>query len=312
MKLSNVYNLPTAIVNAISNFQKPDKDVLRVSELISAPKQKELRLKYWNVIIEDASERLWSLLGQAMHFVLEKGAPDSAFGEERLECIVGGVKISGPSDLWWNEVIGDYKTTSVYSFQLGIKPDWVAQLNVYRYLWHKAGFETKSLKIHAILRDWIRSKAMLDKTYPQIPFITVDIPMWTIEETERYIKNRICLHQMTPAPPCTDEEKWTRPTTYAVMEKDGKKARRVCKTNEEAGFWIKKNSKWSIVIDKRKKEPSFYVMKKGLKRHKAEYHTLKEAKEYIEKNETLGITIRKGMNVKCEGYCNVARWCDCK
>ncbi|MBU0962272.1 MAG: hypothetical protein KKD48_00005, partial [Nanoarchaeota archaeon] len=152
MKLSNVHNLPQAMVNAMSDFQKPSKNVLRVSELINAPKQKELRLKHWDEIEEDVSERLWALLGNAMHYILEKGAPDDSFGEEILRAQIDGMIISGQADLWHMGVIEDYKTTSVNSYTFGLKPEWVAQLNVYRWLWYKSGFKAKALKIHCILR----------------------------------------------------------------------------------------------------------------------------------------------------------------
>ena len=105
MKLSNVYNLPEAMVNAMSNFQKPSKDVIRVSELINAPKQKELRIKHWNKIEEDVSERLWALLGNAVHYILEKGAPTDGFGEERLKAKIAGVTISGQSDLFHDGIV---------------------------------------------------------------------------------------------------------------------------------------------------------------------------------------------------------------
>jgi len=312
IKITNIYNLPVAIVNAVShNIQKPSKNVIRVSELIGAPKQKELRIKYWDLITEDVSERLWSLLGQAMHHILENGAPDNAFREERLSHKIDGVTISGQSDLWCDGTVEDYKTTSVYSFLLGMKPEWVAQLNVYRWLWAKAGFQTKSLKIHAILRDWIRSKALADPNYPQIHWMTVNIQMWTLAETEKYIRGRIALHKLTPAPPCTDEEKWARPTTYAVIETGAKRARRVCSTLAEAKMWVKANSKWYLVADEGNKIP-YYVMKHGLVKHKGQFKTLKEAEKFIEENETLEILERKGTNVKCEGYCNVSQWCNSK
>ena len=312
MKLSNMYGLPQAVINAISNFQKPREDVLRVSELINAPKQKQLRIKYWDFIVEDASDRIWSLLGNAVHYILEKGAPDSAFKEERLEHKIDGVTISGQSDLWCDGEIGDYKTTSVYAFLLGIKPEWIAQLNVYRWLWEKAGFETTSLKIHAILKDWNRNKALLDPNYPQIQWKTVEIPLWTMEITEKYIRGRIALHKLDPVPDCTDEEKWTRPTTYAVMEEGAKRARKVCSTIGEAQAWKTVNSKWYIVLDEKKESPSYFVMKKGLKKHKADCKSLEEAEIYIKGAETLKIETRKGLNVRCEGYCNVAKWCNCK
>jgi hypothetical protein len=138
-------------------------------------------------------------------------------------------------------VISDIKVTSVYSFLLGEKPEWINQLNVYAWCYGKIGFNVSALRIDAILRDWMRSKTLRDPDYPPIPFMTVDIPIWDWPDAEQYIHDRVALHleaeRTMTAPVCTDEERWGKPTTYAVIKKGNKRAARVLDSMEAAQDW---------------------------------------------------------------------------
>jgi len=266
MKLLNSYGLPESLISAMCRFRKPREDKISVTELVGSALVRHLKMKHWEEIEEDANDRLWALLGTSLHYVLLNGTPENAFGEERLEAKFNGITITGQSDLYHEKEVTDWKTTSVYSFLLGIKPEWVAQLNLYKWLWEKNSFEVNSLKIHAILRDWMKSKTLANPDYPKIPFIAVKIPIWTLKDTEEYIGTRIKLHQTMPPPECTPKEKWTRPTTYAVMKKGQIRAKRVLDNLKEAEGWIGEQK--DIFVDE-----------------------------------------RKGLNVKCEEYCNVSKFC---
>ena len=270
MKITNKYNLPESIVNIITkDIREPKKGEMHVTELVNSPLIRELRIKHWDEIEEDVSDRLWALLGTSVHYILEKGAPEDAFGEEELTAHIGGITIIGKSDLYHNKGIEDWKVTSVYSFLLGMKTEWEAQQNLYRWLWKENGFPVETLKINAILRDWLKSKTLADPAYPQIPFHSMEVNIWDYHSTIKYILNRIVLHAKKPPPECTPEEKWTRPTTYAVMKEGQKKAKRVLSSNELAEEWI----------------------------------------GYQKDSENLFIEERKGINVKCENYCNVSKFC---
>jgi len=238
MRITNHYNLPEAMLNVMGQFRKPQEKRISVTELVGAPLIRHLRMKHWDELEEDASELLWALLGQSVHYALEKGTPLDGLEEERLETQMIGITISGRSDLWHRNIIEDYKVTSVYAFLLGEKPDWERQLNVYAYLWAMNGFDVTGLKIRAILRDWVKSKTFQDEDYPKIPFHTVDIPLWPIEKTASYIQERIVKHLAEPEE-CTPEEKWSRPTTYAVIKKGNKRASRVFDVMEEAEAYAK-------------------------------------------------------------------------
>lgn len=233
MQVTNEYNLPDAIVRSVSNFRPLVKDRFSVTDLIGPPLMRQLKIKHWDEITEDASDKLWMLLGSAVHYILEKSSPENALEEEKLEVPFMGVTIVGKVDLWHGGEISDWKITSVYSFLLGDKPEWEAQLNLYSYLYSAHGFQTERLRIYAILRDWQKSKALASADYPQIPFMSVDVRLWNQEELMNYIGQRIHLHQ-TEGRECTDEERWARPTTYAVKKEGRKTAVRVFDTRGEA------------------------------------------------------------------------------
>lgn len=238
MIMTNIHNLPSGIFNAvIKNIQAPQEDVLRVTELINPPICKKLSLENWNTIEADASEFLWSLLGTAVHGVLAK-QEDNVLIEKRVTIPVGDVTLSGQVDRYVKPefAIEDYKCTSVWSYLFGIKPEWVAQLNLYRYLLESINYRVKKLTINAILRDWMMSKAV-QADYPKIPFVSINIPLWSMDKTLDYISNRIVIHQDEPLP-CSPDERWQRPSTFAVMKEGRKSAVRVKDSREEAQTYL--------------------------------------------------------------------------
>ncbi len=247
MKITNKYNLPQAIYNTISKVWSPSEERISVISLIGSPLVRRLTIDHWDELEEDASERLWALLGASVHYALEKGSPPDGLEEEHMRISHNGIVISGKSDLYINEGIDDYKVTSVYAFLLGLKPEWTRQQNVYKWMWETQGFPVKTLKIQAILRDWQKGKALTDPDYPEIPFQTVNLPVWSHEKIEGYINDRINLHLNHAYDECTPEEKWTRPTMYAVMKGSNKRASRVLDTREGAEQWIGDQKGFTIV-----------------------------------------------------------------
>jgi len=251
MKYTNHHNLPESYVNVITRgLQRPKPGIVRASALPDSPQIDRLRRKHWDEIVIDVSNQIWSLLGTSVHYVLEKGAPDDAFVEEEMIAVIDDVTLTAHSDLWHDGVISDYKVTSVFAFLLGEKPTWIGQDNIYAWMWRKYGYPVKSLKIYAILRDWMRGKTLSDPDYPQIPFMEVPVPLWTMEEQERYIRDRINIHRDHTLG-CTDLERWARPTTYACMKEGNKKATRVFDTEEKAEAFIEGNKNKLNLIERK-------------------------------------------------------------
>jgi hypothetical protein len=239
-------------------------------------------MKHWDEIEVDASTRLWAVLGEGVHLVVDKYSPpkDSTQLNRKLEFVIGDITIVGivdTFDIKDTGIIEDNKCTSVYSFLLGVKTDWEQQLNVYAWLAEKNGIHIKGLKINAFLRDWQTSKAV-QADYPSIPFQSVDIPLWPLQKIEDFVRFRLAEHQKCDIL-CTDEERWRSPETWAV-KKVGRKSAVACNsynngekipfTKEDAEKWIRDNAK---------------------------------------KGEQLSLECRKGVCKRCLNYCQVANFC---
>jgi len=204
MKLTNKFNLPDPIVNAVQNQgYTPGSSDITVTQLIQPPLIRQLRIQHDNDIEEDASDRVWALFGTAVHHLLEmayKGR--TARVEERVYAEVSGWKLGGAFDVLEGSSLSDYKVTSVYSSDGKI--EWERQLNVLRWLLHKNNTEVTKLSITAIFRDWRPREAQKNPDYPRRPIMTLPVRMWTLDEAEAYVKERIALHQLAEPPMCTD------------------------------------------------------------------------------------------------------------
>lgn len=229
MQITNKYSLPASIVSAVSNdtYSGPQNDLKRisVSTIKDSPRIHFLKVAHWNELTEDVSEGLWKLLGTAIHTILERADKSDSVKEQRLEVELDGIVISGQMDVRNDEEITDYKSTSVWTIVYNPKGkmEWIQQLNIYAWLvWKKLGKLIKRLAVNAILRDHRGSKVEEGSNYPKVPFVTIELPVWPIEKTEAYLKERVALFKSCVGleddelPPCTTEEMW---------EKKGKRGR---------------------------------------------------------------------------------------
>ena len=231
--VTNVHGLPEALVRAVTNdpYSNGGADI-SVTTLIDAPQIRRLKKRHADAITVDVSERIWTLLGQAVHTILERAAlqSDGMVAETRLFATVKGWTLSGQFDVMALEtgVLSDYKVTS--TAKVTDLDKWTQQLNILRWLAHQNGEAVKSLEIIAILRDWKKGEAERKPSYPQTPILRIPIPMWTVEEAEEFIEERILLHQHDDrmhSIRCTDEERWYTGTTYAVVKPGNTRALRV-------------------------------------------------------------------------------------
>lgn len=251
MKVLNPNNLPEVLVMAaIGDYTRhPDADKrMSVTDLINPPLIRSLKLRYWGEIEETVDDMAWSLFGKAFHDLMNKYAPPGSSSEFKIEHFFDPYIIIGQPDVHKGGILDDYKVTSVFSFAFGDKPEWEAQLNVYAWLLRMKSVQISELRVIAILRDWVKTKA-IQHDYPKSPFHVVNIPLWDIERQTKYIEDRIKAHQNPKE--CTPEEKWQREDSYAVKSPGVKKARRVLATEEEAILWAADNMKGKYEIEKR-------------------------------------------------------------
>ena len=285
MKLTNKHGLPETILNVLKRPQySKGKANLSVTELMTSPRIVQLKRRHWDELEEDSSDMVWSIFGTAIHNILEHGKDENHIVEERIHIQVGGMNISGAIDLQEvhedGVVLSDYKTVGAWSV-MNEKQDWHNQLNCYAYLLHKAkGVTVKKLQIVAIVRDWARRDTTREG-YPKAPIVVIDIPLWSVERQEAYIKQRIHLQESaffdievgSDIAECTSEEMWEKPEYFAVKKDGGVRAKSVHEKREDAE------------------------------------RALAQANEKAKKGETFLIEHRPGARTRCEGFCQVQKFC---
>jgi len=280
LKITNKHNVPETLVALASrDYYSKGRADYSVTEIISPPRIQRLRREHHENMEQDVSDMLWQLLGSALHVVAERGAADNHITEERIIADIGDVKLSGAIDIQKvtpeGIIITDYKFTSAWALRQD-KPEWEAQQNIYAWLVEKVkGQKVIGVQICALIRDWSRREASVKADYPQAPIQVLELPLWPLEKTEEYIKERIEAHRMSKVqddwgdelPPCSDDDRWVRETKYAVKREGRKTAIRVFDTQHEADELAEKE------------------------------------KGYVE--------VRKGEAIRCTGnFCGVAQWCN--
>jgi hypothetical protein len=232
--LTNKMNLPQSIVNAVTNdpYTRGASDI-SVTALITPPYQRKLKETVEQV--EDVSDRIWSLVGQATHTILERAheEDENIRVEERLFTDCNGWVVSGQFDVIQDDCLMDYKITSVWSVMGDTKVEWEQQLNLLRLLAIRNGIKVERLRIIAILRDWSKGKAM-QADYPAVQVVPIEIPVWPIEQAEAFMLERVRAHQASDPPPCTAEERWATPEKFALMKKGRKTAVKLYDSEREA------------------------------------------------------------------------------
>ena len=252
--LTNRLNLPRSIFAAVANdpYTKGKSDI-SVTGLIAPPYQRKLRET--TEVQEDVSDRIWSLLGQSVHSVLERAYPEGttdAVVEQRLFAEVNDWVVSGQMDVLEGGVLNDFKVTSVWSRDGKI--EWEQQLNLLAALcrreYQKTGDErylVTKLQIIAIYRDWVMSKTF-DADYPQAQVGVIEVPLWSLERQEAYLLERVKAHQESEPPPCTDEERWKSETVWALMKEGRKSAVKLYDNMDEAQDAAEKAGKNHSVV----------------------------------------------------------------
>ena len=293
MKITNKSNLPKVIERAVINdpYDSSGSNI-STTRLIAPPRIRVLEMRNWDLIEDDVSNRIFSLLGQSVHHILESSKLKVDLAERRLfykdDKITNGWTLSGQFDLLSRQGdLTDFKVTSAWAALDALtngKDEWENQLNVLDFLCrknqktltrYKKEVKVKSLNIMAILRDWSKLKVMQSDNYPRKQVVMIPIRRWSEEEQENYVQARIKLHQdaekSDQLPLCTAKERWRKEDSYALMLDNRKTAKRVLPTREE--------------------------MDKYMTEHK-----------YVE-GQGCRVVFRAGEDIRCQHYCSVNQFC---
>ena len=310
MALTNLNNLPAPLVAACEDHHVSSGSNLSLTSVYAPAKQVALQKKHRGEMTEDATQRIWSVLGQAVHVILERAVyernperrriieaierleeiendlrwayldenedpielsledeviaeslnsarriltqrldaypsdpePSLIFAEEAWEREVLGWRVRGRIDHLTLEpgirTLTDYKVTSVWSVKGETKEEWVKQVNLQcLFAPDHIREQIEKLQVGAILRDWRKNERLRHDDYPNEQVVVVPIPMWPLAKTAAYLEERVAIHQQAQLgnmPDCTPEERWEKPTIFAVHKKGNKGATRLYDTVEAA------------------------------------------------------------------------------
>lgn len=168
--------------------------------------------------------------------------------EQTLSMEVDGMIISGTFDRFTlsTGLLEDYKTTSANSMMFPeTKSSWNAQLNIYAALLRANGYEVKSARIIAVLKDHSKMKIMQNKDYPRTPVVMVDIPLLEESVVMGYIKKRIALHKRADNGDtilCTKKDRWAKSDTFKVKETGKKRSKKNFDTRKMAEQFVAETS----------------------------------------------------------------------
>ena len=243
MKVTNKNNLPQALVNAVGLTQHNKEGCYSATTLLHGVREILLTKRHWEEMEADVSDSIWTIFGTAVHSIMEN-QKDDTFKEEYFEIPVSDSKLTGKVDCYdlENEILVDWKTASTWKVIYHDFDDWKKQGLIYAYLLGKNGLKVKHCKFVAMLKDFSKTKAKVDSSYPQSPVYTYefDVTEKDLEETEKFVNNKIEQIEYCQGmndkdlPPCTKEERWATDDKFAVMKNGRKSAVRVLDNKEDA------------------------------------------------------------------------------
>lgn len=191
----------------------------------------------------------WAVFGTALHATLERAArqadPPPLLVEHRLEAqvTVEGTlwTVSGKLDVYEaDRTLWDWKSGSAYSVSDGRqgKSEWACQLNTLAWLLARCGHPRPlRLAVWGFWKDWSSKLAERDAGYPEDDEGYVPIPLWTPDETDAYVRERLRLHEEArhALPECTPEERWAKGAGWAVLRTaKSARAERILDTRADA------------------------------------------------------------------------------
>jgi hypothetical protein len=199
MQIENRECLPDILYNALRMDWAPVEGEIHVTQLIGPAMIDHLRREHWDDLVDDASSRLFALLGQGLHAAIANDGRISyakavlsdilkrfkKIDLDTLMCVIqdllsfleekgqtgiesslrvpldGGKWTLVGTDDRYDEVAAKIMDWKTTSVWsvLFAEHTWEEQLNVYGWMRRKLGYEVKELEVWALLRDWQKSKA---------------------------------------------------------------------------------------------------------------------------------------------------------
>lgn len=254
LQLKPLPTLPAPVIRLLTSKDfKPKPGRLGVTALLAPIQQTVLKRRYYPQIkaAEKPTDAQARVLGTIAHEALEAAGLDliSEGHALKVERFVTEYffdwALTGVIDLLEDGWLYDYKLTGAKSYGNTDKAeDWIKQLAIYRYLLWKQGIHTKGSRIVMWAKDYSQLAGLRERTYPPDAIVPLELPEIRMPMCEALIHKKMALlianfwAEDNSLTPCSDEEMWAKPNTYAAQKRGLKRASRVLASEEEAVKWI--------------------------------------------------------------------------
>lgn len=253
MKYTNKYNFPDYVREWLEfDDYDHDPDTISATTLMKPARSYALGKQHEDELEIDISDLIASRYGTAIHASIEQVKLTDCVQEQRLKTTILDKTITGKFDILREIEPGkfkliDMKSTSVWNYIYDKKnEDYITQLSIYRYLGHQNDINIiDEAEILMVFTDWSSSKAKKDPEYPETRLKIKPLKLWSLEETKKYIEERVAELETTrmmeekDMPECTSEELWSTPDSWAIMKDGRKTAVKVHETEIEAKAHLK-------------------------------------------------------------------------
>lgn len=247
-----------------ANRQSPE-GVYHCTDIIRPVQQAVLLRRHGAHLRPDPADLVWSLVGTGVHLALSRTPVPNMLCEQPFSLTLGHATVLCTPDTIVLRPQGaqlrDYKAVSVWSLKRNpedkIRWEWQAQLSVNRFIVEETGLKVTETWIDRLFYDWKAFEAY-EHGYPKAPILETEVTPWDLVSTEQFIVARVeqieaALADPTLTPPCAAEERWQRPTQWAVTKPCERRAIRVFDSEREAGDFAttKLAAGKSVVVQKR-------------------------------------------------------------
>lgn len=294
MKITNKHNVPLALaVGLISDYYDyvSEDNYISATGLLRPTRSIVLGKRGVKATEMDLIDKHHTFMGSAIHTALEHSWLDDRVRNKALDLLgytedvkklieinpenpsngriniyvepkrvikeLAGFNIGGKPDLIIDGTLHDYKTASVFKFIKGDFEDWRIQGSIYRWLYSDI-IKDDHIKMCLIFKDWAKGKAEKDPNYPQSPQLAVDLDLMSIEDTKKFIRNKLSEIKRNVDLPqnelieCTDEDLWVDPPKYAYYanptKTDGRSTRNFDSQTEAEAYNLKQGK--GVVIER--------------------------------------------------------------
>jgi len=207
-------------------------------------------------IVKRVRDRI--VINPTKEYMEESPSAIPVYMEQRAHKKVGTTTVSGKYDFVMGGRVEDFKSTSTFTYVNKTNDDkFKLQGSLYR--WLNPDIITEDfMAIQYIFTDWMALRAKTDEKYPQSRVLEYPIELYSIKQTDNYVKAR--LKQVKELedvpdellPDCTPDELWQKDPVYkyyknpATAAKGGRSTKN-CETLLEANQIKAKNGGVGVV-----------------------------------------------------------------